>query len=873
MKADVKTLHDLTSTDVRYLVPRYQRPYVWTEEKHWEPLWSDIESAFERLENGETRDHFLGAIVLQEGDTPPGEPTRYQVIDGQQRLTTTQILIGAGANVAFEAGVDKVGRRLSRMVLNDEDAAEGDERFKLWPTAQDRHAFRLVMSPGGPPVDAEDDPNNTIQEAYDYFYRQISDFAVGDGSDPEAAAHRLDVLRAVFADVFKIVAIRLEGNDEAQVIFETLNARGTPLLALDLVKNAVFQAIGHNSGAVEQLHDEVWEPELGLPYWREEVRQGRLTRPRAELFLMHWMTMKLATRGIIKAPIRSDRLFQTFSSEILKDPNSDGPEALIRELVEDARAMRHLDDLEPASPEGRFLRTTDYLDTSVFFPLALYVFTNPEVSIETRREVLAIIESVQVRRTLIGLTGKGYNLITLNLLRAIGSSDEDAAKVTRDFFESSDSARSRWPSDSEIRERLEKRPIYGWVSRNKLAGMLAELERELRKDKRTEEIPLDDRALSIEHVMPQKWETHWPMEEATPEKEESRNELVQTIGNLTLVTGSLNSTLSNQSWSKKQDRFRNHSLLLLNRTIGSFEDWSETQIRIRASDLSGRFLKLWPGPGESDESKSAPTTWFVEERLGGELSPDELRKAYESATVRFRNLLTDLASHPNETRSFSEAEAGLNWAPGSLPAVLAGFTRYNPTTDGRRPFDTFEDQNSSWWIRMGEEVARQVQTIARDLPAEPTLSPKDQLKFDFFSGLLEVAREHSDLHAGVTPAASDWLMSGAGTSGVHWVYRIRPASTSVELALERPDASLNRRRFESVIAHREEVESNFGDALEWDAPESRKRCSIVKTIGLGGYESPRDEWLEIFEMTVSSMDRLESALSGDVKRFREEVRG
>ena len=699
MKADVKTLNELTGNEVRYLVPRYQRPYVWTEEKHWGPLWGDLETAIDRLEEGEQRDHFLGAIVLKGRVPVPGEPNVFDVIDGQQRLTTTQIILAAAANVAEESGVERTGRLLRKMVLNDPDVAEGDKRFKLWPTAQDRAAFRIVAAPGGPPADAEDDPDNTIQEAYDFFHQKISSFANGDGSDPDGTLERLERLRSALSGVLKFVAIVLEGDDEAQVIFETLNARGTPLLALDLVKNAIFQAAGLDKPSVEALHDQVWDPELGLDYWREEVRQGRLTRPRAELFLIHWMTMKLGLRGAITEPIRSDRVFQTFSAEILKDRDGSGPEDLIRELARDARTMRLLDDVDPGTPEGRFFRTMDFLDTSVFYPVVLFLYTSPKITAEDRRDTLAVLESVQIRRSLMGLTGKGYNQIAIALLGRIGETRSDVAEVVDRYFRESRVVRSRWPTDAEVRDRLERRPIYGLVSRGKLAGILAEIERDLRRDPLTELGTMDGRPLSIEHVMPQSWEKHWALPDASPEEIEARNELVQTIGNLTLITGRLNSSLSNQTWQLKRERLRKHGLLLLNREILDQEDWTDDQIRARGETLADRVIALWPGPVAKTTRETArlPELDLVHE--GTSFETDALERLLESASARFRELVSDLASHDGERRTFTEVEIALGWTPGSIPALLADFTRLHPEP-GSRPFSTGRDRDGSWWIWM-----------------------------------------------------------------------------------------------------------------------------------------------------------------------------
>jgi hypothetical protein len=149
------------------------------------------------------------------------------------------------------------------------------------------------LADGGPPADVPDDPNNLIQEAYAYFSGAIDEWLDdGDPDDHELKA-RHEALRVALTALLQVVSINLESGDNAQVIFETLNARGTPLLALDLVKNSVLYKARREGCDIEDLYTKHWQPELDQDYWRETVRQGRLNRPRAELFLMHWLTMQL----------------------------------------------------------------------------------------------------------------------------------------------------------------------------------------------------------------------------------------------------------------------------------------------------------------------------------------------------------------------------------------------------------------------------------------------------------------------------------------------------------------------------------------------------------------------------------------------------
>ena len=128
MKPDTHTVQELFERDVRYIVPLYQRPYVWNEEHQWAPLWDDVSALLQHQENGEVSglwSHFLGAIVLDQEQTVPGQIPRYTVIDGQQRLTTLQLLLAAAAKELKAVGAADDAEWLRELAMNNPRKAEG----------------------------------------------------------------------------------------------------------------------------------------------------------------------------------------------------------------------------------------------------------------------------------------------------------------------------------------------------------------------------------------------------------------------------------------------------------------------------------------------------------------------------------------------------------------------------------------------------------------------------------------------------------------------------------------------------------------------------------------------------------------------------
>ena len=295
MKPDKLTIHDLFQRERRYVVPLYQRAYVWNREEQWEPLWDDIERQAEECLKAENfvskRSHFLGAIVLNVSRIIGAGVARSEIIDGQQRLTTLQILIAVIRDYAAQTSSVHVSR-LRCLTVNEHEKAGSDDSFKVWPTNADRETFRLVMSAGSPEAllrslgkDASNAPRMAV--AYMYFYERVREFISVPGDDSDGREQRLFGLLQALRTALQVVVIELEDGDDPQVIFETLNARGQPLLPSDLIRNYIFlQAANDPSSNADYLYNGYWRSfddiRVETPingedrFWHIEERQGRL---------------------------------------------------------------------------------------------------------------------------------------------------------------------------------------------------------------------------------------------------------------------------------------------------------------------------------------------------------------------------------------------------------------------------------------------------------------------------------------------------------------------------------------------------------------------------------------------------------------------
>jgi hypothetical protein len=705
MEALVRSVQELFSGQHRFVVPPYQRPYVWTEELQWEPFWEDIERMTDSRLAGEDQRHFLGAIVIRREKTPVGGITEWSVIDGQQRLTTLQLLMSALAAAAAAAGLKLEKKRIDQLIRHPEHDAVGDDRFKFWPTSVNQVAFRDVLEAAENGLATVDDPENTVHEAWAFFHERCEAYSRAEGATADEAAQRYVALRESVAGLLQIVTISLAKDDPAQLIFETLNARGTPLLAMDLVKNALFDRASATGVSVADVHDKHWHPQLGdADYWSREQRLGRVLVPRSEAFLFHWLVMQ--TGRVVSA----EELFETFRRDVLGSPLADNPVGLIEILNRDAAVLRSFDDLPPAERAGRrLLATFEALDTTTMVPVAMLLFRS-SMDPGRRARALSAMESYLVRRLLRGLSTKNYSQLAARLVSAARA---DPAAVDNRIIEellSSESDTYRWPTDDELATHLKSQSLYGWVAQKRIAFVLREIERAKRS---TKSEPLDlPVKLEVEHVMPQSWQTHWPVPN-NPEAVQRRNAHVNLLGNLTLVTGSLNGSMSNAAWDKKKSALDEHSLLLLNRELVKEPSWDEQSIEARSGNLTAHVLAIWRGPQDFMPEGWKPIeaeSWPDE----ADMPLDDVSGVYADGSGHLRSMLERLAADPGRRWRFEDLEAALGWPRGRIAGISGGYGQgLKKRYGGKRPWHVHLASDGSWELWMDAERATAIQTADR----------------------------------------------------------------------------------------------------------------------------------------------------------------
>lgn len=564
---------------IRYSVPPYQRGYVWDEEQQWEPLWNDVTAL---VESELEAPHFMGALVLMQSPSQVGDLDTRTVVDGQQRLTTLQVLLDAVRREMESRGLAREADKVKLLVRNPKEALDEEGHiFKLWPTQEDQAAFAAVMGDRGD----EEQSGHRLSAAHRYFRKEAGKWL---DVEPTRAQERAQALEKHLKGSLEFAVVDLSQSENQSAIFETLNARGTPLLQTDLAKNFLVDRVRMKTGTTpsEEAVQKLWP--LGGDWWRVRVRQGRRHEPRSETFLYYWLI------AVTRQKVKTDAVFDAFQ-DVFKEEFGGDPIRLAEELRRSSEHYRWLSDerRNPAPCDSVLYR---YRSVGVGALTPLLLTLTPE-DISDREGAGGVIETLVVRRALAGYPSHGLNNLGLTLLQA---THDEPGRTTREALVAcmaeQTAASRRWPMFEEVLDGVRTRSVYSRGNTSFARMVLEAFELHLRP-KFTEPFKGGE-DLTIEHLLPQKWPEHWLLGGDDTERADRRNALMHTLGNLTLTTDGLNTAMSNQAWSEKRGRLRGHSTLALNDDLlrEAGDTWNVEAIEKRAERMARWAEELWPVP-------------------------------------------------------------------------------------------------------------------------------------------------------------------------------------------------------------------------------------------------------------------------------------
>ncbi len=564
--------------------------------------------------------------MLSAHDSQLGQANRYEVIDGQQRITTLYILLSALRDVADYRGVivrgsgedviahllknvrlhdDKYDRKLVPTMAFLQQLNEIEISSDINPLIGIRGRYPLRRKNG---TEYQGAPQ--MLSCYLYFASVIETFIGGklvdaddetdvEGIDNMPPLDRFILLRNTIFDGFQLVALHLGVNDDPQAIFESLNARGIPLTPADLIRNHIFLS---GLKAVEEinqdkLYQKYWSDfDVAGAAWRKDAALGRIKMTVLDLYCFHFV-VSIRGRSI---PLK--HLYPEFRNWWNDSSNARG----FKETIEDFRdtANKYLElvnakdeDNDPVAQLAILLRE---LDLTVAMPVVLAIERKRDQLGNEVSEICTYVSSYVVRRLFTGVQAQGFNRI---IPLIIGALNVGGLNVLVERMLKWNGETMAWIPTIRFNQQWMSAPTYKDLGSKRTKAILKLVDRAMRTTK-NERINFNE-GISVEHILPQAWQRiDYPLLPSHDSEQQItvRNQYLNNIGNLTLLTQSLNSTISNGPFSEKRPAIAEQSALRLNVYFQSppcgMDAWNETAIRRRAEELFQIALQLWPRYGD-----------------------------------------------------------------------------------------------------------------------------------------------------------------------------------------------------------------------------------------------------------------------------------
>ncbi|MFC5747971.1 DUF262 domain-containing protein [Actinomadura rugatobispora] len=579
MKAGETTLRELIQGEKQFVIPLYQRTYAWGPSQLG-TLWSDILDQSDALARGQATTHFLGSVVLAPSPHLDALTSQWIVVDGQQRLTTLLLALCALRDHLAAEDPSCVERINEQHLINK--FRQGDLRYRLLPTQADRAALMACID-----GQLDERVSGNIGAAYEFFRAALVD------ADDPADPHDIERIEKVILSRLSLVHIVVEKDDNAFRIFESLNNTGTRLSPVDLIRNYVFMCLPTRGEHVYRLY---WLP------LQERLRKEHGTQA-LELLMYLVLVLKRGEDAKYSDVYRGHQ-------ELLDE--TAGHEAKVeRYAAELARRAEHLKlILSPEQEEDVRIRArltflNEWQAQTTYPPIMRMLELREEghAHDDEVADALAYIESFLVRRLIGGVPTRNLNRIFQRLTVQL-SADEPLAETVRSALSP---ARLYWLSDDELRTAIRTRQFY-WQGR---AGQKKLVLRRLEETfEGGEPVLLEDKKITIEHVLPQHLTDEWRAElsENGDEAAMVHRELVHTLGNLTLTA--YNSELGDMPYKRKRERLRQTGIAMTQAIVGR-PRWNKAEILGRADDLASRAINIWPSPAEREDGDAPGRDWTL----------------------------------------------------------------------------------------------------------------------------------------------------------------------------------------------------------------------------------------------------------------------
>ncbi|MCD8127867.1 MAG: DUF262 domain-containing HNH endonuclease family protein, partial [Clostridiales bacterium] len=555
-------------------VPFYQRSYVWDVEQ-WDRLLEDLEYV-----SASREPYFLGTVILK--SVPTSVLARFAacniIVDGQQCVTT--LLLFAKVFCL----------KMNQSSLFDFTFRNRQGEIALEHGKLDQDAFAVAMQQtAAQPITGWPEPSQIIA-AYNYFVANLDE-------------KKFDWM--VINQNIQLVYITLNQNEDEQQVFDTINSLGVKLTTAELLKNYLFTR--DNVQQYSQAWEEVFEKDAATrTYWDTEVEVGRFKRSLIDLFLDAYFQILIREPGRNVKPndltlyARTDRLARSYQDFVKKYCGGD-KNIILNELGFYANLFRANIDPGWCNKSVPAQYGIERLNVIMFglkntTPIPYILFIEKNVPDEKEQaEMYRVLESYLMRRMVVAASTKNYNNLFMSLVQ---SGVTDAASLVS-VLKDTDNTTLSIPDNDALHNGFQNSWLYNVQSK----GVLYLIESGIRPKMSAVSL-LGFRSYSLEHLMPKKWRNNWKLVPATPEAQKERDRKLQTLGNLAIITQSLNASIRDSAWEEKKNPkpVSNKvkpglascaSGLETMRNVLDKEAWNEEEITARADWLYEQAAKLW----------------------------------------------------------------------------------------------------------------------------------------------------------------------------------------------------------------------------------------------------------------------------------------
>lgn len=556
MKAEDTLVTNLLEGAKQFIVPIFQRDYSWGT-KHCQQLWKDV---IRVGSDPNVKGHFLGSVVYVAAEDNTATITRWLLIDGQQRMTTLTLLLIALRDQINQAqgnedGGDEVStpEELDDYYLRNRHG-KGDRRHKLHLRRADHDTLNALL-------DGKEFPEVASERVKENFIFLRDLVAQAD-------------VQTVYAGIKKLVVVDVcltRGQDDPQMIFESLNSTGVDLTQADLIRNFVLMRLDETSQT--QLYEEYWQP--------IERAFGRRYRTEFDKFVKDFLTLQMRPGTPLKAA-EIYHEFRSFFSRTVEKRGVDGILSDLRRFGTYYTAFSLGQEKQPALKEA-FARLRSLIEVASPVVLTLYDYHERAKTLSGDEfvEAIELLESFVFRRSVCDMQTRSLGQIFASLAYRITETQPLLSLKVALYRQGK---KRRFPTDAEFREALETRDVYDMRTCFYLLDRLENFSKER----------IDTALFTIEHVMPQnedlrpEWRTmlggDWQGLQET---------WLHRLGNLTL-TG-YNSTYSDRPFAEKKTIAGgfSDSPLRLNKFIREQSAWTATTIEQRGKQLAEKALAVW----------------------------------------------------------------------------------------------------------------------------------------------------------------------------------------------------------------------------------------------------------------------------------------